>query len=638
MKKIFSNKYFRFSLILVGGILLGRLFFHSPKTNDDKDKHDHTTEIAKGAIWTCAMHPQIRMSAPGKCPLCGMDLIQLNQGSATTDPGAIHMTEEATALANVLTSTVSKQNPVKEVRLYGKVQADERLLQSQVSYLPGRIEKLFVNFTGEMVRRGQTLALIYSPDLVTAQQELLETAATKQSQPVLYEASKDKLRQWKLTDNQIATIESSGKVKSNFEVFANTTGIVSARRVNNGDFVSPGSVLFDVADLSHIWIMFDAYESDLPYLSQGQKVSFTIQALPGVDYSGNITFIDPVLNPVTRVSRVRVEISNKGGKLKPEMFATGIVKANLNQYNNALVIPRTAVLWTGKRSVVYVKQTGTVEPVFKIREIELGPMLGNSYVVVDGLTVGEEIVTQGAFSVDAAAQLEGKPSMMNPSGGIVSSMPGMDMPGDTKAGDNKNLPADIKPGNTKSKEDKSMPGMDMPSDTKSNSSKKNEKAGLTITGKTAKVNVSMDFTMQLNSVFDQYIILKEAFVQSDANKVKQAAQKVQQALAKVDMKLLKGDAHVQWMEISGNMGNQIKQIASSVKIEDQRIAFSDFSDQIYKAIKTFGLMGKTVYYQFCPMAINNKGAYWLSELKSIRNPYFGEQMMNCGETKETLNY
>ena len=165
--------------------------------------------------------------------------------------------------------------------------------------------------------------------------------------------------------------------------------------------------------------MFDAYESDLPYLSQGQKVSFTFEALPGKDYSGNISFIDPMLDPVTRVARVRVEINNQGGKLKPEMFATGIVKANLNQYKDKLVIPKTAVLWTGKRSVVYVKQTGTDELAFKMREIELGPMLGNSYVVMKGLADGEEIVTQGAFSVDASAQLEGKPSMMNPEGGKI---------------------------------------------------------------------------------------------------------------------------------------------------------------------------------------------------------------------------
>jgi len=425
MKKTFNNQYVRYSLLLIGGILLGWIFFHPAPTKIDT--HDHSVEAAKETIWTCAMHPQIRMHEPGKCPICGMTLIPLIQGGTTIDPDAIHMTKEAAQLANVLTSIVSKQNPVKELRLYGKVKADERLLQSQVSYLPGRIEKLNVNFTGEVVRKGQTLAVIYSPDLVTAQQELLETATTKESQPTLYEASKDKLRQWKLTDNQILTIETSGKVKTNFEVLANTTGTVSARRVNTGDYVSPGSVLFDVADLSHVWIMFDAYESDLPYLSQGQKVTFTIQAIPGVNYSGNITFIDPVLDPVTRVAKVRIEVDNRGGKLKPEMFATGIVNATLNELKDEMVIPRSAVLWTGKRSVVYVKQLGSEDPVFKIREIELGTMLGNSYIVMSGLSEGEEVVTQGAFSVDASAQLEGKPSMMNPSGEKVSAMPGMDM-------------------------------------------------------------------------------------------------------------------------------------------------------------------------------------------------------------------
>ncbi len=411
MKNIISNKYVRFSFILIGGIFLGWLFFHSPAKKEEK--HSHDTEAVKSEIWTCSMHPQIRMTEPGKCPMCGMDLISLKQGGTTFDADAIHLTLEAAQLANVLTTVVSKQNPVKDIRLYGKVQADERLLQSQVSYLPGRIEKLLVNFTGEVVRKGQTLAIVYAPDLVTAQQELLETASTKKIQPALYEAAKDKLRQWKLSEKQIAAIESYGKTETNFEVHATASGIVTARRVNNGDFVSAGSVLFDIADLSRVWLMFDAYESDLPYLSQGQKVSFTIQAIPGVNYSGNITFIDPVLDPVTRVAKIRIEVGNQGGKLKPEMFATGIVNANLNQYKNKLVIPGTAVLWTGKRSVVYVKQAGD-EPVFKIREIELGPALGNSYVVENGLMDGEKIVTQGAFSVDASAQLEGKPSMMNP--------------------------------------------------------------------------------------------------------------------------------------------------------------------------------------------------------------------------------
>ncbi len=454
--KIFSNQYVRFSLILIGGILLGWIFFHSSPAKEEK--HDHAAETAKSEVWTCAMHPQIRMDKPGKCPICAMDLIPLSQSStAEMDPGAVHLTKEAAQLANVLTSVVSRQNPEKEVRLYGKVQADERLRQSQVAYISGRVEKLLVNFTGEPVRKGQPLALIYSPELVTAQQELLEAAKTKKAQPEIYEAAKEKLRQWKLSETQISAIENSGNIKTTIEVESTTSGIVTAKRVSMGDYVGQGSILYEVSDLSSVWVLFDAYESDLPFLKTGDKVDFTIQALPGSSFSGNIRFIDPVIDPVNRVAKVRLEIGNPGGKLKPEMFATGIVKANLVQYRDKLVIPRSAVLWTGKRSIVYVKQPNSEEPVFKIREVELGPQLGNSLVVLDGLADGEEIVTQSAFSVDAAAQLEGKPSMMNPSGGKkATSMPGMVMPGEENPGDNKTAPANAKP-----MDSNDMSGMDM---------------------------------------------------------------------------------------------------------------------------------------------------------------------------------
>jgi len=412
MKSIILNKYVRYGLLILFGLFLGWLFFHSSST--PKDEHDHTESEKKNEIWTCSMHPQIKMDKPGKCPICAMDLILLNQNStAQMDSNAIHFTADAAALANVATSIVSRSKPAKEVRLYGKVQADERLLQNQVAHISGRIEKLFVGFTGETVTKGQLLALIYSPELITAQQELLEAAKDKQSQPAIYEAAIEKLRQWMLNDKQIAQIEQSGRIKTKFEVYANTSGVVTTKKVNVGDYVSQGASLFDIANLSRVWVLFDAYESDLPFLNVGNTVSFSLQALPDKDFNSTIRFIDPVIDPVSRVAKVRVEVDNSGGKLKPEMFATGIVKANLNEYKNNLVIPRSAVLWTGKRSVVYVKQSDSDELNFKMREIETGPMLGNSYVVISGLEEGEEIVSDGTFSVDAAAQLEGKPSMMN---------------------------------------------------------------------------------------------------------------------------------------------------------------------------------------------------------------------------------
>ncbi|MHC1690005.1 MAG: efflux RND transporter periplasmic adaptor subunit [Bacteroidales bacterium] len=413
-KNIFSKNHIINASLLAAGLFIGWIFFHSPHNENKEPGLSAHTE--NETIWTCSMHPQIRMHEPGKCPLCAMDLIPAVQSDSPVDSGAIQLTKEAAELANVLTSIVSFQKPVKEVRLYGKVQADERLLQSQVAHISGRIEKLMVNFTGESVKKGQSLAIIYSPELTTAQQELLEAAKTKESQPEIYEAAKEKLRLWKLSESQISEIENSGRVKTNFEVYANTSGIVTQKLVNGGDYVSQGTPMFEISNLSRLWVMFDAYESDLPFIKKGDRLNFTVQAIPGKTFAGNIAFIDPVIDPVNRVTKVRVEISNESGKLKPEMFTTGIINANLTEYKDKLIIPRSAVLWTGKRSIVYVKQPYTDEIIFKLREIELGPALGSSFVVLSGLEEGEEIVTQGAFSVDAASQLEGKPSMMNSSG------------------------------------------------------------------------------------------------------------------------------------------------------------------------------------------------------------------------------
>lgn len=411
IKAYLDNIYLRSLLLIVLGIFLGWLIFHTP---DSAKKHTATSVTeAKKTIWTCAMHPQIRMDHPGKCPICGMDLIPLEQDNTPVDSTAIAMTEEAVKLAEVQTSIVSKQNPIKQIRLYGKIEADERLIQSQPAHVPGRIEKLLVNFIGQEVRKGQIIAQIYSPELITAQKELLEAVKMKDLQPQILEAAREKLRLWKLSEQQIEQIEKSETIKTIFEVNATVSGVVISKRVNVGDYVNVGSPLFEIADLNHVWAMFDAYESDLPWIKIGDKISFTLQSLPGKEFMGVITFIDPVINPQTRVARVRVELSNPNNLLKPEMFATGIVEARMPGAAGKLVIPQSAVLWTGKRSIVYVKDPEKSEPTFHMREIVLGPSLGDSYIVESGLFEGEEIVTNGTFSVDAVAQLAGKPSMMN---------------------------------------------------------------------------------------------------------------------------------------------------------------------------------------------------------------------------------
>ncbi|MBE0647429.1 MAG: efflux RND transporter periplasmic adaptor subunit [Bacteroidales bacterium] len=421
VNEISKTKVYRYirTIFLIGlGLFTGWLFFHSPgkglpETQQQVDSHEHQGVSAQEEIWTCSMHPQIRMHEPGKCPICAMDLIPLMQGGVTQDPTAIQLSAEAIALAHVQTSVVSKNQSAREIRLYGTVQPDERLLQSQPAHIPGRIEELDVNFTGETVKKGQILAKIYSPELIKAQQDLLEAMKMKDIQPAILEAARERLRQWKLTPDQIAAIENSGEITTEFPVLAGTSGIVMARRINVGDYVNRGTTLFDIADLSKLWVLFDAYEQDLPFIRTGDKITYTLQAMPGKTYKATVKFVDPFVDPATRVAKIRVELPNHNGQLKPEMFAAGVIQAHTDQFKNNLVIPRSAVMWTGKRSVVYVRLADEEEPTFKLREITLGPRLGNSYVVVEGLAEGEEIVTEGTFSVDAAAQLEGKPSMMS---------------------------------------------------------------------------------------------------------------------------------------------------------------------------------------------------------------------------------
>jgi len=270
-----------------------------------------------------------------------------------------------------------------------------------------------VNFTGEHVHKGQVLAYIYSPELMIAQEELFEVYKIKESQPELYKAARGKLINWKLTEKQIDNIIQKGQSQEQFPVLADVSGVVLNKRVNLGDYIQKGQSLFEVADLSKVWVLFDVYESDISWVKKGDEISFTFQSLPGEIFKGNITFIDPVINPKTRVVTARVEVINRGDQLKPEMFALGIVKSQLKNQEKVLIVPKSAVMWTGERSIVYIKQASASGISFMMREVTLGPALGNSYIIKDGLEEGEELATHGTFSIDAAAQLAGKNSMMN---------------------------------------------------------------------------------------------------------------------------------------------------------------------------------------------------------------------------------
>ncbi len=414
--------------VLIIGLLIGYSISSSTHQNnnisenksthqhiDTSDSHDH--DKSENQIWTCSMHPQIKQNKPGTCPICAMDLIPLERGSVEgdhVDPNEIQMTKSAIALASVHTTIVKKGIPTKKIQLLGKVKADERNVAEITSRFGGRIEKLLINYTGQQVKKGEKLGTIYSPELISAQKELLESTKYQSTNPSIYKAAFTKLKLWNLTDQQIDEIVTNGEPKVYFEVLSPISGTVTIKNVAVGDYVKEGSALFEVIDLNRVWVMFDAYESDLPWISKGDLIEFTMQSLPGKSFSGKVSYIDPFINPQTRVAQVRIELENRNQQLKPEMFANGVLTSNEANKTKKLLIPKSAILWTGKRAVVYVKIPDRENTSFLYREIILGAETGDSYVVSEGLSEGEEIATNGVFKIDAAAQLAGKKSMMNP--------------------------------------------------------------------------------------------------------------------------------------------------------------------------------------------------------------------------------
>jgi Cu(I)/Ag(I) efflux system membrane fusion protein len=417
-----NNKYLYGLGVLLAGLFLGWLLFHPSKgevvnrnpaeghVGLDQSMEEHT-------IWTCSMHPQIRQDKPGKCPICAMDLVPLvtgHSGGMVAEPGEIVFTESAAKLADIQTTRVVKGTPRKTIYLQGMIRADERNISEVTARFGGRIEKLFVNFTGQQVSKGERLVTVYSPGMVTAQRELLEAISMKETRPSLYQAARAKLKLWDLNDDQIAAIEEAGEPQPYFDVLSPISGTVIMRNVALGDYVQEGSSLFQVTDLSRLWVMFQAYETDLPWIRSGDQMEFTVQSLPGRPFKGRVAFIDPFIDPQTRIANVRIELDNPDLELKPGMFAEGQLYSGLAASSGLLLIPKSSILWTGKRAVVYVKVPGREYPSFLYREITLGPDAGDSYVVAGGLEEGEEIALNGVFKIDAAAQLEGKASMMNP--------------------------------------------------------------------------------------------------------------------------------------------------------------------------------------------------------------------------------
>ncbi|MCB9638383.1 MAG: efflux RND transporter periplasmic adaptor subunit [Myxococcales bacterium] len=625
------------STLLVGVLLLGWFLrgWWAPATPSHKHKHNHAEHPAKASekptVWTCSMHPQIKLPKKGKCPICFMDLIPLQQGdSDSQDPRELKLSKSAMALLDIQTSPVQRRPISLHVRMTGRIAYDETRLKTITAWIPGRLERMFVDYTGVRVRRGDHLVRLYSPELLAAQQELLQalaaqkrTARTKGLLHITAQSSlrsaRQKLELMGLRAWQIRQIEQKRTASIYTNLYAPLGGIVIEKRALEGMYVKTGTPLYTIADLSQVWVLFDVYERDLPWVRTGQEVTFTTLAAPGKSYKGRVIYIDPILNPTTRTIRVRANVSNPQGLLKPEMFVDGLLHVALNVHGEArqpedlgrwicpmhpeitssrrtncsicgmalerrrtaprthvdhldpLVIPNESALLTGKRAVVYVRKPGKSSSTFTGREVRLGPSTSEYTVVLEGLREGEEIVRHGAFKLDSELQIQARPSMMN-------------MKPDPK-----------------------------------------------VHKKPKRPKISKALRKQQMLLYKSYFALWRA-LSGDKPQLAEAALKELHRQAKSPAPL-RGKEAARWAAFRARIQDALQGL-SKQDIALQRKHFDPLSKAFIQLEEEIGHDGKQfVYLAYCPMAFKDTGASWLQDQEDLLNPYFGAQMLRCGEIK-----
>jgi Cu(I)/Ag(I) efflux system membrane fusion protein len=427
---------------------------------------------AHGQTWTCSMHPQVRLPEPGDCPICAMALTPVMASAPAppeTDGHAAHaepahgaaemlvLSDQARAMANVETITVEKRPLTHEIRAVGKVQYNESALAVIVSRVEGYIERLFVDYTGVKVKRGDHLAEIYSPDLVLAQRELL-VGLEDPSNTALTEAAKLKLLRWGMTLPQVEELIARREVSERMTLYSPIDGTVTERMAVQQAMVKPGEALYKLASLETVWVYLDIYENELSWVQPGQSVSIETEAYPAEAFTGRIWFINPVLTEESRTVKVLVTILNTGEMLKPGMFVSATIQVPLladgrpapsglgGQFTcpmhpqvlqpaqgacphcgmdlaqipgssaaptdaelQVVAVPLGAVLDSGQRRLVYVEH-GRGQ--FMAVEVTLGPRAGGYFPVLSGLQGGEKVAVRGGFLLDSQLQIQGLPSLL----------------------------------------------------------------------------------------------------------------------------------------------------------------------------------------------------------------------------------
>ncbi len=537
-------------------------------------------------VWTCSMHPSVRASEPGSCPICGMDLIPATTTGANESRDRVVLSERARILARLQTTAVRRQgDAAAEVRLLGRVEPDETTRKSVTTWIGGRIDRLHVNTTGEVVRAGQVIATLYSPEVYAAHQDLLTaksqvsklsggTDATQRAAASAFVAARERLKLLGVPDRDLDRMEQAERPTQSVSIRTPFGGTVIERVATEGAYVETGAALYRIANLDRLWVQLDAYESDLPRIAVGQQVSIVVEGLPE-PVEGTVAFVDPTLDPQRRTARVRVAVENPDGQLRPGMFAEAVVASVAEAGSEApLVIPASAALFTGKRSLVYVEVQSGEQLSYEPRTVRLGPRLGDVYPVVTGLSEGQRVVSRGAFAIDADLQIRGGASMMTaPDDREVAAAAGLQLP-----------PEELK---------------------------------------------------MLAPVVQRYLDVQRALAEDDHAAAVKGARALGDAVAGAT---LTGEAAAAWGEVADPLRSHAMHVAMSGDLEGARGGFEPLSAGIEELLIRFGNpLDAELHVAFCPMAQGDAGARWVQQGTTIDNAYFGASMRTCGEIRSEVS-
>lgn len=565
-------------IILSLGIFIGLLAGYFLFSEKEREAIQSSQETSKGTqVWTCSMHPQIRQEEPGQCPICGMDLIPVetagdrSEASYVSHEGSQLFSQDLLHYIGTHTFRVVEQPIVLQKKWVGQVEVNEEAIRVATARSEGRIEKLYISSVGTKVKQGQPLGILYSPSLISAQKVFLQAIKQKEQDPRLYETAKNRLKEWfSLSDKQIDKIEATGKVIHYLPILSPVEGVVTEVLRREQDYVKPGDPIFRVADLKTIWVYLEVFEQDKAFLREGLSVEIIPVATGTPPAKARITYIEPLLDPVTKNLRVRIEVSNPNGTWFPGMDVE--VKSQVTLSKKAFLLPKSAVLWSGNQSLVYVlqKQGGSIylEP----RIVGIEGTEGDFYVVTKGLQEGEEVLAEGVFLVDANAQLTGKPSLMTMASFLTSRK-------------KYTLPEAVK-------------------------------------------SILDDF-------LEAYFHLQKGLVEENHSAIQQAIHHLFRLGGKQPYLFFTGQAKYpfqsQWLYIE----KILIQMRKEKDIEKLRHFFAQLSQALISLFQTYEYSSeKKFYVAFCPMAEGNQGAYWLTLQPLIQNPYFGKKMLKCGKIIE----